>query len=75
MKTLIAAILATMMGASAMAGEAQVFKPNGETETFTGVEGIHVTPEGKAVSLKDENGDIIAVVIDMPVIVRNDVED
>jgi len=61
-----------MMGASAMAFEVQVFKPNGETETFTRVKSVHSTPEGKNVTFKDENGDIIAVVIDMPLIVRND---
>jgi len=54
-----------------MAGEAQVYRPGGETETFQGVENVIVSPDGRNVALEDADGNVIAVVIDMPVIVRN----
>ena len=72
MKLLTAALLATILASTAMAFEAQVYRPDGNTETFKGVKDVVPGASPNVYSLYDKNGDTIAVIINMPMIVRSE---
>ena len=75
MKFLTAALAATVIGTAAMAHEVQVFKPNGETETFTGVDQVEPCAEPNAYAFEDGDGNVIAYIVDMPMIIRPEDKD
>jgi len=58
-----------------MAREVQVFKPNGETETFKGVEQVDPCEEPNIYALIGREGEVIAVIVNMPMIYRPSSED